>query len=348
MSKNTLAPGVRELLSLSREQISVPLGRKPNPTVVKELVKSVGRVGLINPLTVVNRPDGAYELVAGLNRLEACKELGISPWVVVLTAEEPRHEIEFEENLTRLHLTPEQLKEQRAWAKEELKRRVSAGESVRKAAKALGLPKSTADRTSAGAPIGAPALRSGKDGKAYPAAKPSRAERATRARKAKELKDAGKTLDEVATQLGVSRRTAASDLNTGPLSTDAAEPSEQTIEVTIASARELSRRARSEYGDGGAAISIDTFARLIGTTPEVVSAWETGEQEPSGPERTLLKILSEEGLRDGWILSLLSASLDLTEVAAKGNLAAEFRSRVEAVKRGEIQLVFTERKEGEP
>lgn len=148
-------PAEREFYTASVDEISVPAGRVANPEVVKKLVKSIGKIGLINPLTVVDRGDDTFELVAGMNRLEACKELGISSvWVVALAEGEPRHEIEFEENLVRLHLAPEQLKEHRKWVKEELKRRVASGESVRAAATALGVPKSSAIRECATDPNG--------------------------------------------------------------------------------------------------------------------------------------------------------------------------------------------------
>jgi len=62
----------------------VPVGKvKPNPqqprktmTRLEDLVSSIKRVGLLNPITVIPGDDGTFILVGGERRLKAVKELG--------------------------------------------------------------------------------------------------------------------------------------------------------------------------------------------------------------------------------------------------------------------------------
>jgi len=46
--------------------------RKRKASDITSLAESINQIGLINPITI--KPDGS--LVAGLNRLEACKSIG--------------------------------------------------------------------------------------------------------------------------------------------------------------------------------------------------------------------------------------------------------------------------------
>ncbi len=47
-------------------------------STIEDLAKSIGRQGLLSPITVFQKPDGRYALVAGQRRLLACKQLGWS------------------------------------------------------------------------------------------------------------------------------------------------------------------------------------------------------------------------------------------------------------------------------
>lgn len=75
--------------------------------VFAELVNSIGRVGLLNPL-VVTELDGAYVLVAGHRRLAAIKKLGYAEVLCMVRkpAESVDAEITFAENFCRKPLTP--------------------------------------------------------------------------------------------------------------------------------------------------------------------------------------------------------------------------------------------------
>ena len=45
-------------------------------STIDDLAKSIDRQGLLNPITVLKKPDGLYSLVAGQRRLYACQLLG--------------------------------------------------------------------------------------------------------------------------------------------------------------------------------------------------------------------------------------------------------------------------------
>lgn len=47
-------------------------------STIEELAKSIERQGLLNPITVFQKPDGRYAIVAGQRRLLACKSLSWS------------------------------------------------------------------------------------------------------------------------------------------------------------------------------------------------------------------------------------------------------------------------------
>ena len=54
---------------------------------IDDLANSIGRRGLINPVTVVVRADGNYDLIAGQRRLIACRQLGMSTIPAVVREE---------------------------------------------------------------------------------------------------------------------------------------------------------------------------------------------------------------------------------------------------------------------
>lgn len=201
----------RAFFVADHREIRLPDGRTPRREVVDRLKESIARVGVINPLTVTHD----YTLVAGLNRLIACRELEVGIPVLVLAPDEPVRELEVDENLVRAHLTREELSEVRAFKARALVAKCAEGKSVRAAAEELGIPRSTAadaatvrHRTVAGPPEKA----IGRDGKRRPTTRTTPAARAARAERARTLRAEGKCVREVAAALGVSSRTAAADL----------------------------------------------------------------------------------------------------------------------------------------
>lgn len=59
------------------EHVVIPADhREPEPGKVEVLADSIRHVGQLNPITVRDAPGGKYELIAGRNRLEACRSLG--------------------------------------------------------------------------------------------------------------------------------------------------------------------------------------------------------------------------------------------------------------------------------
>lgn len=198
--------------------------------VVALLKESIARLGVINPITVYRDKDThEFVLVAGMNRIAACKELGLDGVpAVVLRRDEPTREIELAENVARLHLSPEQLEECRAFEAKVLAEK-QATMSLRAAAEEAGVPWTTAkrrvadrERRSTGPsgpvehstdalPASAPKRR-GKDGKKRPARKPSAAAIEKRRVTAQALHDEGESVRSIAKTLGVSLGTVVADL----------------------------------------------------------------------------------------------------------------------------------------
>lgn len=228
------ASGDADLYLLGLSELKIPEGRKANAQVVALLKESIARLGVINPITVYRDKDThEFVLVAGMNRIAACKELGLDGVpAVVLRRDEPTREIELAENVARLHLTPEQLEECRAFEAKVLAEKESAM-SVRAAAEAAGIPLATAQRrlrkrderstdprgsvehSTDALPASAP-KRPGKDGKKHPARKPSAAAIEKRRATAQALHDEGESVRTIAKTLGVSPGTVAADLEAGP------------------------------------------------------------------------------------------------------------------------------------
>ena len=74
---------------------------------ISELAGSIQRLGLLDPLCVVETGDG-YLLIAGHRRMEACKRIGLEvvPCLVAVGDEATKREITFAENFFRKNLTP--------------------------------------------------------------------------------------------------------------------------------------------------------------------------------------------------------------------------------------------------
>lgn len=102
-----------ELRQVKVSEVVVLGGRRPLRNVAA-LVESIGAIGLLNPITVKPQPESqvtgrseGFTLIAGMHRLEACKQLG---WetipAVVLTVEPTVRDIaEIDENIVRNELT---------------------------------------------------------------------------------------------------------------------------------------------------------------------------------------------------------------------------------------------------
>jgi ParB-like chromosome segregation protein Spo0J len=105
-------------MEIKIDDIIVAKGRRPlDQAKVEEIAASIKAVGLIVPIGIRRRLDGAVELVVGGHRLEACRQLG---WEKIdatdVNAESDDHAkmVEIAENLHRNDLTTSQRNELRA------------------------------------------------------------------------------------------------------------------------------------------------------------------------------------------------------------------------------------------
>jgi hypothetical protein len=81
--------------------------RALNKSTVRDLAKSLAKIGMLNPITLKTRPRGGYELVCGAHRFEAAKLLGWGT-VPVIVIDGPADDFELaqiDENLCREGLT---------------------------------------------------------------------------------------------------------------------------------------------------------------------------------------------------------------------------------------------------
>ena len=128
--------------------------------------------GLINPLWLFEG-----RILDGRNRYRACLELGVDPVFAEFEGdEEAARSFVDSQNLHRRHLTPEQQKERRAARVQRVAEKRAEGKSIRAIAAEEGVSKSqvVADLGEVSTPCTpAPAKIEGKDGKQYPASRPS-------------------------------------------------------------------------------------------------------------------------------------------------------------------------------
>jgi len=77
--------------------------RKRSSGDIKGIAESIKKIGLINPITLNKN----FELIAGFNRLQACKELGFKeiPAIIINTDNLTAELVEIDENLIRTSLT---------------------------------------------------------------------------------------------------------------------------------------------------------------------------------------------------------------------------------------------------
>src|SRR5271166_4197797 len=95
-------------LEIPLDQIEIAANRRAiDPAAVERLSESIAAVGLQHRVTVCKR-NGAYVLVAGRHRIEACRKLGIEriPASVVELAALEAELYEIDENLARNELSP--------------------------------------------------------------------------------------------------------------------------------------------------------------------------------------------------------------------------------------------------
>ncbi|MEI8394909.1 MAG: ParB/RepB/Spo0J family partition protein [Rhodospirillaceae bacterium] len=112
---NTVLVGGSVEISIIQVLVAPDRLRPCSEEQVKSLMESIAEVGLINPISVFaeRAKDGilfnnGYHLVAGLNRLEACRRLGWKtiPAVMLALDELHRQLVEVDENLCGSKLTP--------------------------------------------------------------------------------------------------------------------------------------------------------------------------------------------------------------------------------------------------
>ena len=141
------------------EIITVPSGRRPlDEDAVAWLMDSIGKIELQQPITVLDRGDGALQLVAGRHRLEACRRRGDEEIACVVNeGDEIAAQLwEISENLHRAELTALERAEQTAlWidltkAQADIQAQPGGAQpndqGIRKTARALGISKDKASR----------------------------------------------------------------------------------------------------------------------------------------------------------------------------------------------------------
>lgn len=102
-----------ELHQVKVSEVVVLGGRRPLRNVAA-LVESIGAIGLLNPITVKPQPESqvtgrseGFTLIAGMHRLEACRQLGWETIPAIVMTVEPtvRDIAEIDENIVRNELT---------------------------------------------------------------------------------------------------------------------------------------------------------------------------------------------------------------------------------------------------
>ncbi len=104
-------PEVSRLVEVDIQLIETgkyPVRMGNNEQAVRKMVKSIERLGMLQPLTVSKRNDGKYDLIGGHTRLAALKRIGTSrvPVHVVPGDQSKAVEMAIVENLMRTDLNP--------------------------------------------------------------------------------------------------------------------------------------------------------------------------------------------------------------------------------------------------
>ncbi len=116
-----------EQVPVGERILHVPVGDiVPNPhqprrefhaEELEELISSIKEFGILQPITVTEKPNGLYELIAGERRLRSAKEAGLKkvPVIVRDATEQEKLELALIENIQRADLSP--IEEAHAYAK---------------------------------------------------------------------------------------------------------------------------------------------------------------------------------------------------------------------------------------
>lgn len=82
--------------------------REFHPEELEELISSIKEFGILQPITVTEKANGMYELIAGERRLRSAKEAGLKkvPVIVRTATEQEKLELALIENIQRADLSP--------------------------------------------------------------------------------------------------------------------------------------------------------------------------------------------------------------------------------------------------
>ncbi len=91
--------------------------REFHPEELEELISSVKEFGILQPLTVTEKANGMFELIAGERRLRSAREAGLKkvPVIVRTATEQQKLELALIENIQRADLSP--IEEAHSYAK---------------------------------------------------------------------------------------------------------------------------------------------------------------------------------------------------------------------------------------
>ncbi len=111
INREPMAAGQQKIWLIPITQI-IPNAKQPrrhfDPAELEKLADSVKKHGILQPIILVEKPDGDYELVAGERRWRAAKLAGLAnmPAIVKILPEEEKLEIALIENIQREDLNP--------------------------------------------------------------------------------------------------------------------------------------------------------------------------------------------------------------------------------------------------
>ena len=96
------------------DEINIGNERRPlNESAVEILMEFIAQIGQQTPVAVLERA-GAYDLVAGMHRVEACRRMEALIWCYVFSDEDTARQWVIDENLARADLTTAERQQARA------------------------------------------------------------------------------------------------------------------------------------------------------------------------------------------------------------------------------------------
>lgn len=254
------------------------------------LKKDIANRGVVVPIII----DENGNILDGYHRAKIAQELVITNFVAEIRAglsDEEKTAIARDLNEHRRHLTPDEITELARQGREN-------GKSHRQIASELDGSLSTIYR--AGVSFETPASKNvnGKDGKTYPATKPSNEEVATRRLRARELKAAGYTGTQIAKELGVSKRTVGDDLkaiNQTSIITKSRQEEQKTRQIfETVSGNELPKKPLDSKRAQRKGREIDNKNRRENTAPQVFT--NSGVDIRLGDFRQVLADIESESI----------------------------------------------------